>query len=83
MFSPTRLNIHHLLNFIFRRSKRAKQCKLLGPPEIVPASHQSLSIYFFIYEFMNLQTTNVLILILRWNPVNTVTNAEPMKNLPC
>ena len=83
MFSPTRLNIHHLLNFIFRRSKGAKQCKLLGPPEIVPATHQSLSIYLFIYLFMNLQTTNVLILILRWNPVNTVTNTEPMKNLPC
>ena len=52
MFSPTRLNIHHLLNFIFRRSKGAKQCKLLGPPEIVPATHQSLSIYLFLYLFI-------------------------------
>jgi len=32
---------------------------------------------------MYLQSTNVLILILQWNPVNTVTNAGPMKNLPC
>ena len=70
MFSRTRLNVHYLLNFIFRRSKGAKQCKLLGPQEIVRL-------------FMYLQSTNVLILILQWNPVNTVTNAGHMKNLPC
>ena len=58
MFSPTRLNIHHLLNFIFRLSKGAKQCKLLGPPEIVPATHQSLFIYLFIYVFANNKCIN-------------------------